>query len=221
MDPTYPLPAPDSPRTLPDVPYDRLPATIPPSHSPYGDDWDVLWIGHCGMHFPFSHFPTTVPKARIIRAQDVTVAPRKDLWTYNIPFTLKENYPDHTRAYHHVQEGVCSLGYAVSRRGARALLHEVGLRPVTDPFDLLLRAYCEGDKGRAPGRQCLTTQPALFQHHRTAGPKNAMSDIGDHGDEWVDSARTDMVRWSVRMNAQVLLEGGDVFEDQYPDDPDE
>ncbi|KAK3295370.1 glycosyltransferase family 25 protein, partial [Chaetomium fimeti] len=214
-DETYPQPAPDSPGKLPDLSFAALPATVPPSRSPYGDNWDVLWIGHCGMHFPFER-SAHVPKARVIHEGDETVAPKKNLWTFNIPFTLKEKYPPHTRAYHHVQEGVCTLGYAVSQQGARKLLYEVGLKPVTAAFDLLLRWYCEGEKGRAAGRQCLTTQPGLFQHHRPAGPNNAMSDIGNHGDGWREKSMTDMVRWSVRMNADVLLDGGEEFRNQFP-----
>lgn len=211
----------------PSAPYDelsfhQLPATLPPTTSPYGDDWDVLWVGHCGMHFPFAH-SKTIPKTRIIRADDATVAPKGNLWTFNIPFTLKETYPPHTRAYHHVQEGVCTLGYALSQRGARRLLHEVGLKDVGAAYDLLLRWYCEGEKGRAAGRTCLTTQPGLFQHHRPAGPLSAQSDIGKHGKtgEWRKTALTDMVRWSVRLNVDRLMDGSEEFVDQYPDPKEE
>jgi hypothetical protein len=158
------MPSDDSPESVSDLDFYQLPATVPPTVSPYGDNWDLLWIGHCGMHFPFSK---TVPKGRIIRLNDETVAPKRNQWVFNIPFTLKEKYPEHTRAYHHAQEGVCALGYALSQRGARKLLHEVALKDVSAPFDILLRWYCEGDKGRAPGRQCLTTQPSLF---RTSNP---------------------------------------------------
>ncbi|AEO67124.1 glycosyltransferase family 25 protein [Thermothielavioides terrestris NRRL 8126] len=218
-DPTYPTGSGDEPVTGGEMDFYHLPATEPPTTSPYGDDWDLLWIGHCGMHFPFPQ-SKTVPKARVIRVADETVAPKKNLWTINIPFTLKEKYPAHTRAYHHVQEGVCTLGYALSRRGARRLLREVALREVGAPYDLLLRAYCEGDRGRAPGRQCLTTQPSLFHHHRAAGPVSAMSDISDHGrnGEFRETAMTDMVRWSVRLNADALMEGRTDFVDQYPDE---
>jgi hypothetical protein len=169
------------------------------------------------MHFPFEH-SENIPKTRIIRFNDETVAPKKNLWTINIPFTLKESYPEHTRAYHHAQEGVCSLGYALSQRGAQKLLYEVGLKNVDEPYDILLRYFCEGDKMRAPGRRCLTTQPALFHHHRAAGPRSGMSDIGDHGDEYNEKAMTDMVRWSVRLNAEALMEGRTDFWDQYPDE---
>ncbi|OLN83285.1 Procollagen galactosyltransferase 1 [Colletotrichum chlorophyti] len=215
-DPTYPRPSDSSPETVPDIPFDQLPATVAPTFSPYGDDWDLLWIGHCGMHFPF-HDNKNVPKARVIHSNDVTVAPKKNLWTLNIPFTLKETYPEHTRAVHHVQEGVCTLGYAVSQKGARRLLQEVALKDVGDPVDILLRFFCEGAKGRKP-HNCLATQPALFHHHRPAGPLSAMSDIGNHGDGYRENSMTDMVRWSVRLNADALLEGRKDFVDQYPDD---
>ncbi|KAK4137117.1 glycosyltransferase family 25 protein [Trichocladium antarcticum] len=217
LDPTFPHPGPDSPGAIGDIAFPEFPATVPPTVSPYGDNWDVFWIGHCGMHFPFEG-SRNIPKGRIIRLNDSTVAPKRNIWTFNIPFTLKDQYPAHTRAYHHVQEGVCSLGYAVSQRGARKLLHEVGLKPLSEPFDLLLRAYCEGDRGRRAGRQCLTTQPGVFQHHRAAGPASAMSDIGEHGDGWRELPMTDMIRWSVRMNADVLMEGQTDFVDQWPDE---
>ncbi|KAK3294029.1 uncharacterized protein B0H64DRAFT_325599 [Chaetomium fimeti] len=215
-DPTYPKPSKDSPETPPELDFHHLPATTPATTSPYGDDWDLLWVGHCGMHFPFKN-GKNVPRSRVIRPDDETVAPKKNLWTFNIPFTLADKYPPHTRAYHHVQEGVCTLAYAVSRRGAQKLLREVGLREVTDAYDILLRFFCEGTKGRKAGRQCLTTQPTLFAHHRPAGPASAMSDIGNHKG-WRDRPMTDIIRWSVRMNADVLMDGGADVADQWPDE---
>ncbi|KAK6958436.1 hypothetical protein Daesc_001237 [Daldinia eschscholtzii] len=214
-DPTFPAPSKESFTVVPDISFNSLPTTEPPRISPYGDNWDLLWIGHCGMHFPFEDNPV-IPKGRVIHLKDETVAPKKNLWTFNIPFTLKDKYPEHTRAVHHVQEGVCTLGYAVSQAGARKLLHELGLKDVTDGFDILVRFFCEGAKGRKYHR-CLTTQPALFHHHRAAGPLSAESDIGDHGGGFREKGSTDMVRWSVRLNADVLLEGGTDFVDQYPD----
>lgn len=214
-DPTYPKPSADSPKTVPDIPFNRLPATQPPKVSPYGDDWDLLWLGHCGMHFPFES-KENLPKGRVIHENDDTVAKKKYLWTFNKPFTLKDKYPEHTRAVHHTQEGVCSLGYALSQKGARKLLYEVGTKDVTDAFDILLRFYCEGTHGR--GKQtCLTTQPALIHHHRPAGPKSAGSDISNFGEGFREKSSTDMVRLSVRLNAAKLLAGEDDLWDQYPD----
>ncbi|KAH9987114.1 glycosyltransferase family 25 protein, partial [Xylariaceae sp. FL0662B] len=216
-DPTYPTPSAKSPGKIPDIPFDHLPNTEPPSVSPYGDNWDLLWVGNCGFHFPFED-NKKIPKGRVIHSNDETVAQKRYLWALNIPFTLKEKYPQHTRAVHHVQEGVCTLGYAVTQRSAQKLLYEVGLKDVSAAFDLLLRYFCEGEEGRRY-HNCLAIQPSLFHHHRTPGPISAESDMEDHGDGFREKGYTDMVRWSVRLNADALLEGGNEsdFEDQYPD----
>lgn len=193
--------------------FDHLPSTEPPRLSPYGDNWEFLWLGHCGAHFPFAD--NAIPKGRVIHRNDPTVAEKRYLWTINSPFTLVEDYPEHTRAVHHSQEGVCSLAYAVSQRGARRLLQEVGLRDVSDGFDILLRFFCEGTQGRTMAN-CLTVQPSLFHHHRPVGPVGFESDIGQHGDGFRDKAYTDMVRWSVRLNAERILAGETEMHDQYP-----
>ncbi|KAJ2996244.1 hypothetical protein NUW58_g1042 [Xylaria curta] len=170
-DTTYPNPSDKSPNSLPDLAFDRLPATTAPLDSPYGDEWDVLWLGHCGMHFPFAN---------------------------------------------DVQDGICSLGYAVTRRSARKLLHEVGLRRVNTAFDIMLRWFCEGAGDPNRGyHNCLTTQPSLFQIHLAAGPKKYNSDISDHG-VGDQEEKTEVLRWSVKMNTEALMGGRTDFVDQYP-----
>ncbi|RYP03719.1 hypothetical protein DL764_004951 [Monosporascus ibericus] len=213
-DPTYPHPEPDSASHDPEISFDALPATERPRVSPYGDDWDVMWIGHCGMTFPFED-NRDAPRGRVIHVDDDTVAEKRYLWSFNNPFKLVDDYPEHTRAVHHAQEGVCTLGYAVSQRGAQKLLYEVGLKDVSDAFDILMRFFCNGGKGRKPHR-CLTVQPSLFHHFRPAGSIAFESDIGDHGDGFREREYTDMVRWSVRLNAETIMDGGTVFHDQYP-----
>jgi hypothetical protein len=214
-DPTYSTSSADASEEYLEIPFSQLPATTHPTFSPYGDNWDLLWLGHCGMHFPFTD-QSQIPTGRVIHTDDITVPERRYLYTLNIPFTLKERYPEHTRAAHHVQEGVCSLGYAVTQKAARQVLHEIALGDVNDPFDIALRYFCEGAHGHKYHR-CLTLQPALFHHHRPAGPTKAQSDIGNHEGEFREMAGTDMVRWSVRTNVEALLEGRTDFWDGFPD----
>ncbi|KAG6031572.1 hypothetical protein E4U41_007524 [Claviceps citrina] len=200
-----------------DISFHQLPSTVEPSLTPYGDSWDVLWLGHCGMSFPFED-NDRVPKGRVARRDDASVPPKKDLWSINKPFRLLDDYPEHTRVVHHAQEGVCSLAYAVSQRGARRMLRELALKPATDAFDILLRFYCEGSKGRTK-QECLAVNPTLFSHHRPVGPIGASSDIGSHGDGYRQTAVTDMIRFSTRLNAEVIMSGGTDYVDQFPDPP--
>ncbi|KAG6003756.1 hypothetical protein E4U21_001759 [Claviceps maximensis] len=214
-DPTYPHPADGTPGEASHLDFHSLPNTVEPTVTPYGDSWDVLWLGHCGMSFPFADNPT-MAKARVVKQDDASVAPKKDLWSLNKPFGLLDEYPAHTRVVHHSQEGVCSLAYAVSRGGARKMLRELALKPATDAFDILLRFYCEGSADRSK-QECLTVNPTLFSHYRPVGPVGASSDIGNHGDGYRQRAVTDMIRLSTRLNAGVILDGSTDYVDQFPD----
>jgi hypothetical protein len=216
-DATYPKPH-SAASVASSLDFSRLELTTNPSTSPYGDNWDVIWLGHCGMSFPTdsSSGAECLPKGRVVRHDDSTVPERQYLRTVFSSDSLKDEYPSHTRVTHHVSDAACSLGYAVSQTGARRLLYWLGLMEMTDAFDLMLHQFCEGTNGR-PYHNCLTVQPGFFQHHRPAGNKTFESDITSHGTEYREKALTEMIRWSVRMNVEVLLDGRTDFVDQFPD----
>jgi GR25 family glycosyltransferase involved in LPS biosynthesis len=213
-DPTYPSAEPDANTPVHEIPFDNLPETIAPRDSPYGDDWDLIWVGHCGQRMPPPDSP--LPRGRVVHRDEMSTPAKKYLWSMAHPYTLVDDYPEHTRVVHHSQEGVCTLGYAISQKGARAVLQHVALQDLDAAVDILLRYFCEGLSGRTR-HNCLAIQPALFNHHRPRGPLSSESNIGNHGDGFRETASTDMVRWSVRMNAETLMSGGSEFWDQLPD----
>lgn len=54
--------------TVVELPLDRLLDRLPlrdlhPTITPYGDDWDVLWLGHCGTDFPKVLSPDAEPSS--------------------------------------------------------------------------------------------------------------------------------------------------------------
>lgn len=215
VDETFPRPSGDSSSRAQELVFGEFPAIAAPKTSPYGDNWDVIWAGHCGMHFPFAD-GKIIPKGRVVQT-DRTVPEKQHLWTLSDPDDLREQYPDHTRVVHHVQDGICSLAYAVTQKGARKLLYELGLKEANAAFDIQLRWFCEGTGRPTRGRHhCLTMQPPLFGIHLAAGAKSGNSDISDHG-EGYQKEGTKVVRWSVRMNAEALMEGRTDFADQWPD----
>ncbi|CAJ2507256.1 Uu.00g084420.m01.CDS01 [Anthostomella pinea] len=214
-DKTFPRPSDNSPVAVPDIHLNDLPATIAPQKSPYGDNWDLFWLGHCGMHFPFTE-SKAIPKGRVVYTEE-TVPQTQHLWTLSDPNDIKEQYPNHTRVVHHAQDGICSGGYAVTQKSARNVLYELGLKDMNAAYDILLRWFCEN--GGEPSRghhHCLTVQPPLFGIHLPAQPKSHNSDISDHG-EGFQEKKTENVRYSVKMNIQALLKGGTDLVDQFPD----
>jgi hypothetical protein len=196
-------------------------STVLSKHSPYGDNWDVLWLGHCGARFPSKEQDPALPRRRAL-INDPTAPSQQHIFVGFGSDEILRKYPNHTRAISHTAENVCTLAYAVSQRAARQILFDVGLRALENPFDIMLRNYCDGLGGRKV-RNCYTAQPSYMAHHRAAGKASKSSDIHDwEGQEEADventNAYTFNVRWSTKMNLQKLVDGEKDFVDQWPDD---
>ncbi|CAK7230421.1 hypothetical protein SBRCBS47491_007578 [Sporothrix bragantina] len=158
-----------------DVALTEAPAFVPATMSPYGDDWDVLWLGHCGTEFPASppspakrpdsaapadgkeggpmSAPAQLSLLRVTMSDDTTVPRPADLrpHPYALPDRLGELYPPQTRVVHAASGTLCTQAYAVSQRGARKLLYQFGLASFTTGFDLMLRDWCDGMYRQGPG----------------------------------------------------------------------
>ncbi|KAK0733179.1 hypothetical protein B0T26DRAFT_632385 [Lasiosphaeria miniovina] len=229
-----------------DLPVDTLPSNLRPALTPYGDSWDVLWLGHCGTEFPTrpstaAEDPTSAdtstkaespshrpPLLRVVIPNDGTVPAPEHLKAH--PFALQdplaELYPPYTRIVHASSATTCTQAYAVSQQGARKLLWQFGLQSLTTGWDLMLRDWCDGlyhsaevqGDGSTPP-VCVTIQPPLFSHHFGKG---AASDITAPGGGFVnkDKEMTPYVRLSVRLNMGRLVGGArdDGLVDQWPDE---
>jgi hypothetical protein len=219
-DPTFPSPKQDAEDPTELYPGQEL-STVPPKSSPYGDDWDVLWLGHCGARFPSKERDPGLARGRVL-IQDPTTPSQQHVFLGFGSDEILRTYPNHTRAISHTAENVCTLAYAVSQRAARQILFDVGLRALENPFDIMLRKYCDGLGGRKV-RNCYSAQPSYMAHHRAAGEASKSSDIHDtEGQEEGEVENTDAytfnVRWSTKMNLQKLVDGETDYADQWPDE---
>ena len=186
--------------------FDDIPPTMSPTLTPYGDDWDLLWLGHCGMHLPATGL--------VIHNNDPSVPEPQYLhsWDDNERTPLIV-YPAHTRVVMRDSTvPVCSLGYALSQHGAQKLLYSLGLQRFDAPFDVMLRSWCQRADVICPG-----VIPQLFDHYRSQGSKDLDSDISEPKEGFRDKPVTLNIRWSVRINFEKLLSGEINYDDQYPD----
>ena len=212
-----------------------LPSGLSPSVTPYGDNWDVLWLGHCGTEFPNGSQKAPEPSGktqsynppslRVLISSDPTVPIPKHLKGH--PFALQDPlgdlYPPHTRVVHASGRTVCTQAYAVSQQGARKLLWQFGLQTLTTGWDLMLRDWCDGayqvgNAGSDPSASkigkssrppvCVTVQPPLFSHHFGKGAASS-SDISAPGGGFLNKGKemTPYIRLSVRMNLERLVQG--------------
>lgn len=198
--------------------FNRLPYTIPPKLSPYGDSWDVLWLGHCGTEIPTGSKDAKISALKVLVPDDPTVPAPRHLKAH--PFALEdpvaELYPPHTRVVHASMNTTCTQAYAVSQRGARKLLWQFGLQTFTTGWDLMLRDWCGGlyaqvntdSTNNKPTKLpvCVTVQPPLFSQHYGKG---AASDITAPGGGFISKKKemTPYIRLSVRLNMEQMVNG--------------
>ncbi|EGP84767.1 unnamed protein product [Zymoseptoria tritici ST99CH_1A5] len=216
LDPTYPHPSPGNEETK-NFHLDEETVSEPTS-SPYGDlqYWDVLWLGHCGVRFPWKD-DKSVPLGRVVIPNDPTVPAKKHI---DVEFGSRQyvdEYPEHTRVVSRAHTPTCTVAYAVSQAGARRILWEMGLKAMRGPYDLQLREACAGHGGRSQ-LLCFTSQPQIFGTHRPAGDTSRWSNISPQSDlptEEVKDPYTTNVRWSTQSNFGKLVNGETDFV-EYP-----
>lgn len=151
----------------------RSTALLPTSNklaasNPYGRDWDILWLGHCGTSLPqqnnSSQSPPNSVASRLMLLDDPTVPDPSYLRpSHTAPLdSISSIYPPHTRVYHRTQNTLCTLAYAVTQRGARKILYEHGLRNFDKGYDFALSEWCDGlTKNMGERPICLTSSPPI------------------------------------------------------------
>lgn len=171
-----------------------------PTNSPYGDEWDVLWLGHCGMECK-----TDQPYALILN--DPTVPATRHFLPYlRDPPPLER--PDDARLTCKLKDGVCSNFYAVSQRGAQKILSALSVNPSGLAEEIDIGAQFDVSLGRMCGQgylNCFGSYPALTGSFRAAGFAKS-SDINSADSE--DSAFASFgVMYSTMLNINRILKG--------------
>lgn len=189
--------------------------------SPYGEGWDILWIGHCGEPFPETLHENVALKpeakakmsAKYIIKNDQTVPPVSRVsqlvdWS---------RYQAHTRVIHRTGAPTCSFAYAVTQQGARKLLYALSVNGLHMAFDDSLAELCRdsigsmgrGLEGRGLGLRCVSVNPTIMFHHRAKGPVSGDSDVQSFGKDGSirDKGTTESIQWSMRLNLENILMG--------------
>ncbi|KAJ5948316.1 hypothetical protein N7466_001331 [Penicillium verhagenii] len=173
-----------------------------PTTSPYGDDWDILWLGHCGLECK-----TNLPYYE--SADDPTVPQPQHFLPYWRDSPAIER-PDRSRLVCTAQDAVCSSFYAVSYHGAQKLLAALSVNPSGLAEEIDTGAQMDVAVGRMCGHgylRCFAPYPAITGAFRSAGAAEKGSDIHQEGEgNTVGFASWGML-YSTMLNVQRILRG--------------
>lgn len=160
------------------------------NQSPYGDGWDLLWLGHCGEATPdfgpvAARIDQSLPESPIYRLQDDYIY-----------------FPPQLRLVHGTNAPICTYAYALTYHGALTIYQMAhGGRPNVITGDLY--RYCKKRLLR-----CVSVNPELFHHHKKAGELNSEIAIVEG---WKDGARppnvtfTANIKHSARCNSKTKM----------------
>lgn len=124
---------------------------------PYGREWDVLWIGHCGEDAGPSITANIRGAHRLEKWHDRTVVPHKRYigWAHSAVNRL----PRGSRAVLWAQGPVCTFAYALTRVGAAKVLR-LADEGTDRAFDVKLASLCLDQK-----LKCLTVTPEILHEY--------------------------------------------------------
>lgn len=195
--------------------YDR--STVPPSihNSPYGPDWEMLWLGYCGTGSREEQLGQ--PRRFYVIPHDPTVRPSNhhpEGLSWGPLFTSYPELQKH-RVVFNAQDIVCSVAFAITYEGARRALATFSMRGLDEPMDLSYRALCNGELGVR--FRCMAPYPPLITSWRAAGPVSRDSDIvDDRGTSWHPAHSVGIV-YSTMLNIVDLVAGSRTARAQWDD----
>ena len=105
-----------------------------PRPSPYGNKWDLIWLGHCGS--------AANGDGRIFAFNDTSAPDKEHAWVYG-PHPTDDQREPGTRIVYHLKETVCTTAYAISNSGARKM--ERAFKEANAPVDTKMWDTCAHD----------------------------------------------------------------------------
>ena len=182
--------------------------TVP--FSPYGDGWDMIWLGHCASQ------PANDDWRRFLMKNDPTVTPPNHRANWAETPQDMSKYDNSTRIIYFSKGGTCTYSYGLSYHGAQKLLKWLSMEIYGKAIDFGLHDMCS-----KPDRnfKCIGVFPQLVGEHKMAGGSSRDTDIGAGGTQSRKMGFSYNIVHSTRMNADALIDGR--FDDvvsQWPED---
>ncbi|KAI1648669.1 glycosyltransferase family 25 protein [Daldinia loculata] len=144
--------------------------------TPFGTDWDVLWLGHCG-----SSITDDLPPPRVFADDTRCETPLYSGWSKRF---LRDKLTEGHRQVQAAHMTVCTFGFGVTKKGAQKMVPLLS-RGGNEAFDVALSGYCKKEK-----LKCIVVNPQLFNHYEPPADLGYVSDVhvGDGHSEGSDDS---------------------------------
>ncbi len=188
-------------------------ASDQPPRSPYGDTWDMLWLGHCSLE---EHTKLPRPHERFLIENDPSVPrPNRRMNFARVP-DMSE-YSNTTRVVFPTNFGICLYSYALSYSGAQKVLRAQAVRKKWAHIDLAMGHMCNSTSNDF---KCIGVFPQIVDTHKAAGSWDRDSNIGVFSHDTVrEHAYTANIIQSTRVNIDHLLAGKETVRQWTEDGP--
>ncbi|ETN44331.1 uncharacterized protein HMPREF1541_10511 [Cyphellophora europaea CBS 101466] len=182
-------------------------------HSPYGEDWDLLWLGQC------SAAPLHDDKKRWVIPYDPTVLPPHQRTFWDAPeggFWDAADAGDKTRVIFRARFGACTAAYAISLKGAEKAIYYLSMTANNAPIDIGMGLLCSDP---TKNFNCVASHPTVVGISKPAGSSDRGSDAGHEPEEAsvASEAHSERLMFSTRMNLHNLLTGNTTMKSAFPD----
>ena len=182
------------------------------SLSPYGDNWDLLSTGHCGMWNKIDEDQ----EYWVINDDPTVVPPEQRTWWRKPNLTPPALAGNRSRLILSPYHFTCFGSYGISLSGASRALYDQAILPHAEAIDMGVGKICR--RHEYGFSTCLGTYPMITGIHRQAGSVSKDSDRtnkkGGRPDRKV--ASSDNLLYPVRLNLGALLKGETTLKAQYP-----
>jgi hypothetical protein len=156
--------------------------SVLPLHSPYGDSWNLLTLGHIGVN----NKPHKSQKYYVTQDDATVISEGRRVFLRKPDLSAEKLKGNHTRIVMEVNRLTGTSAYGISLRGAARLLYDQSLLPNAQAIDLAMAVLCRRDDiWNEPF--CLGAYPMIFGLYRGIGSLDKDSDRGsqdkdsDHG----------------------------------------
>ncbi|KAI1104098.1 glycosyltransferase family 25 protein [Jackrogersella minutella] len=131
--------------------------------TPFGTNWDILWLGHCG-----SIITDDMPVARVYADDSRCETELYSGWSKRF---LRDKLMEGHRQVQRSFLTVCTFGFGVTKRGARKMLPLLS-KAGDEAYDVAISGYCKEEK-----LKCVVVNPQLFNHYEPPKDSGYLSDV--------------------------------------------